>query len=83
MANVLKTGEWAKHYEKCINCGTREIPHKAEGLCDRCYLWYYRQARRFGYVTTRNQFGQMIRRAKSGKKKRKKSSGKTGGRKFE
>ena len=67
MANVLKSGQWSKKYPKCINCGTKEIEHKAEGLCNRCYLWLYRQAKRFGYVTTRAQFGQMIRKAKTGK----------------
>lgn len=72
MANVLRTGEWSKRYPRCVNCGTKEIPHRAEGLCDRCYMWLYRLAKRFGYVTTRDQFGRMLRRAKKGSLRRKK-----------
>lgn len=44
MANVLKSGKWSKDYPRCQNCGTTSIEHKAEGLCNRCYLWAYRQA---------------------------------------
>ncbi len=29
-------GKWAWAYDKCIQCGTSEIPHKGHGLCDRC-----------------------------------------------
>lgn len=83
MANVLKTGQWSKRYMKCVSCGTREIPHKAEGLCNRCYLFYYRLAQRFGHVTTRDQFGRLIRRMKGGKLRKKKPGSKTGGREFE
>lgn len=28
---------WAKHYKRCINCGTVDIRHLARGLCARCY----------------------------------------------
>ncbi|MCH8904812.1 MAG: hypothetical protein IIA45_12975 [Bacteroidetes bacterium] len=28
---------WSRKFEKCINCGTREVNHVAKGLCRRCY----------------------------------------------
>lgn len=28
---------WAKEYEKCIICGTREMPHYGKGYCRKCY----------------------------------------------
>jgi len=42
MVNVLKSGKWSKKYPRCINCQTTAIPHKADGFCNRCYLWMYR-----------------------------------------
>ena len=42
MANILKSGKWSHKYPQCINCGTTSIPHKAAGLCNRCYLYAYR-----------------------------------------
>ena len=33
-----KTGKW---YKKCKKCKTTEIKHKAEGLCNVCYLSKY------------------------------------------
>ncbi len=42
MANVLESGKWSHKYPQCINCGTTSIEHKAEGLCNRCYLYAYR-----------------------------------------
>jgi len=83
MANILKTGQWSKHYPRCLNCQTTEIPHRAEGLCDRCYMYLYRMATRFGYVTTRDQFGKLVRKMKGGKTQKKKPGSKTGGREFE
>lgn len=29
--------EWNKKYNRCQNCGTTELEHKAKGLCRRCY----------------------------------------------
>lgn len=28
---------WATKFDKCVVCGTTEIPHKAKGLCEVCY----------------------------------------------
>jgi len=28
---------WAKEYERCITCRTREIPHFGKGYCRKCY----------------------------------------------
>ena len=70
MANVLKSGKWSHDYPRCVNCGTSEIPHKAEGLCNRCYLWAYKQARRMGYMTVRAKTGAIKRVRRTGKKKR-------------
>ena len=28
---------WAKHYERCIKCGTLDVRHLARGLCAKCY----------------------------------------------
>ena len=33
MANIC----WSRKYEKCIKCGTNEIPHSGHGLCRHCY----------------------------------------------
>jgi uncharacterized protein (DUF1330 family) len=30
-------GKWAKKFDKCITCGTNEIPHMSKGMCRRCY----------------------------------------------
>ncbi len=29
---------WAKEYERCIRCGTIEIPHFGKGYCRKCYF---------------------------------------------
>jgi uncharacterized OB-fold protein len=31
------TNKWSFNYNKCIDCGTTEIPHRAKGLCESCY----------------------------------------------
>ena len=31
---------WSLKYEKCVGCGTNEIPHWAKGYCNRCYPKY-------------------------------------------
>lgn len=28
---------WAKHYDRCVKCGTVNIRHLARGFCSRCY----------------------------------------------
>lgn len=28
---------WSTKYSQCLECKTSEIPHKAKGLCKRCY----------------------------------------------
>lgn len=71
MANVRPTGKWAMHWNHCQNCGTAEIPHKADGLCNRCYLWAYRQAKRAGFLTTRaKESGKLSRRKATTKDKK-------------
>lgn len=34
---VIPNGKWSMKYDKCIECGTTEIPHSGKGLCERCY----------------------------------------------
>lgn len=34
--SVLPPGQWARHFDSCIECGTTDIPHDAKGLCERC-----------------------------------------------
>lgn len=72
MANVLPRGKWAKDYDACRNCGTIEIPHKAEGLCNRCYMFAYKQALRSGHATVRTKGGMVKRTAGSGQKRSRK-----------
>lgn len=28
---------WARHYDKCIECGTTTVKHQGKGLCTNCY----------------------------------------------
>ena len=28
---------WSRTYDACVQCGERTRPHKANGLCTRCY----------------------------------------------
>lgn len=28
---------WAKTHDRCIECGSSDIPHRAQGLCQSCY----------------------------------------------
>ena len=35
--NGTLKNKWAYRHSHCVNCGTTEIPHKAKGLCYRCY----------------------------------------------
>ena len=34
--------KWHRLYEKCATCGLTETPHKARGVCQRCYTREYR-----------------------------------------
>ena len=34
---MLNSGRWARKWDCCQGCGTTERPHKAKGLCKRCY----------------------------------------------
>ncbi len=65
MANVLPKGTWSKLFDSCRNCATTLIPHKADGLCNRCYLWAYRQGLRRGFGVTRTLRGEMKRGKKT------------------
>jgi hypothetical protein len=31
------SGKWATHHDRCRRCGTTDRPHRAKGLCKRCY----------------------------------------------
>ncbi len=33
----LDKNRWARHYDKCIECGTTIIKHQGKGLCVNCY----------------------------------------------
>lgn len=65
MAKDVPKGKWSLWYDACRNCGTNQIPHKAEGLCRRCYMWAYRQMRKLGHITRRLAGGQIVRGKKS------------------
>lgn len=68
MANVKPKGKWAKHFDACRNCATNLIPHKADGLCQRCYMWAYRQGVKGGFVTQRTERGLLKRKKRKGSK---------------
>jgi hypothetical protein len=74
MAKDVPKGKWALHWDACTFCGTNLIPHKADGLCERCYMWAYRQKQKMGFISRRIQ-GRMVRgkesRAKKPQKERK------------
>lgn len=69
MAKDVPKGKWALHWDQCTFCGTNLIPHKADGLCERCYMWAYRQARKLGFLTRRLKTGRIARGASSRAKK--------------
>lgn len=31
------SGQWSSRFEKCITCGTIEVPYQAKGQCAKCY----------------------------------------------
>lgn len=38
------SGQWASHFDACIDCNTTERPHRANGRCKRCDdRWRYAQ----------------------------------------
>ena len=42
-------GLWSLHYDKCIECGKRDSPHTAKGVCNRCYNLKRREYKRNYY----------------------------------
>lgn len=40
LRSEYRSERWSLKYEKCIKCGTTEIPHWARGYCNRCYPKY-------------------------------------------
>jgi hypothetical protein len=70
MAKDVPKGKWSLWWDNCQNCGTNEIPHKADGLCRRCYMWFYRQQRKLGFITRRIK-GLVVRGKKARGKKAK------------
>jgi hypothetical protein len=37
---------WSRCYPACVQCGTTERPHTAQGLCKYCYMRQFREQRR-------------------------------------
>ena len=35
---------WSKHSDYCMRCGRYDLPHRAQGMCRRCYqmAWWYK-----------------------------------------
>lgn len=31
---------WSRKSDSCMNCGTKEFPHKGKGYCNRCYKFF-------------------------------------------
>lgn len=46
--NRKSNGKWSKNYSCCVHCGTKELEHKAKGLCKHCY--YYEEKAPNGYL---------------------------------
>jgi len=64
MAKDVPKAKWSLWYDVCQVCGTNLIPYKGEGMCERCYMWAYRQAQKLGFISRRIK-GQIIRGPKS------------------
>lgn len=71
MSKDVPKGKWSLWWNQCQNCGTNLIPHKADGLCRRCYMWAYRQAKKLGFASRRIK-GMMVRGKKKPARKKKK-----------
>ena len=39
-SNTVPDGKWSQNYDRCIECGTTEIPYGGKGMCMRCYSKY-------------------------------------------
>jgi len=39
---------WARNYDECIECGTTDIAHNANGRCKRCDMRYRRDLKKKG-----------------------------------
>jgi G:T-mismatch repair DNA endonuclease (very short patch repair protein) len=37
----IPEGQWARHHDCCVKCGTTEVPHSSRGLCSRCIALRY------------------------------------------
>ena len=70
MAKDVPKGKWSLHYDFCQNCYTNQIPYKADGLCQRCYMWFYKQAQKLGFATKRVR-GMIVRGKRTGGKRTK------------
>lgn len=71
MAKDVPKGKWSLWYDVCQVCGTNLIPYKGEGMCERCYMWAYRQAQKLGFISRRIK-SQVLRGKQTGKKPRRK-----------
>lgn len=36
-AAKLPIGQWSRQSQSCVSCFKTDLPHKAKGLCKRCY----------------------------------------------
>lgn len=47
---------WANNFAKCIVCGKNDFPHKAQGLCSKCYEKYqYRKYNPHMYLPSKHK----------------------------
>lgn len=37
MSAAVELERWSAEHDACSKCGTTETPHRAHGMCDRCY----------------------------------------------
>lgn len=55
----LPIGQWSRHYEFCLKCGTTERKHAGNGYCTKCNM-YLRSVEKRGYETEYDENGKRI-----------------------
>lgn len=48
---LLPPGQWSRKHDRCLDCGTTERKHKAQGYCTVCYEIQSRNGAQNGVVT--------------------------------
>jgi hypothetical protein len=43
---MLKSGRWARRWDKCRECASDAEAHYANGYCARCYMRLYKRTQR-------------------------------------